>query len=118
MGFDRFFDTTIGMHRKPLAVCGMYGAVDRPWPSAKSCALVIDERLAQARFVIHHEWALLHNGLTNWATLEHEAISAARGVKRCGFGRAKHRTGVASQMRIADLHAVAIEDIERSNRLR
>jgi hypothetical protein len=69
------------MHRKPLTVCGMDGAIDRPWPSAKSCALVIDERLAKACFVIHHERTLLHNRLTNWATLKHEAISTARGVK-------------------------------------
>jgi hypothetical protein len=105
------------MHRKPIALCGMHWAINWPRPSAKSGALVIDEGLTKARFVIHHERTLLHDWLSNWATLKHEAISTARGVKGCGIGRAKHRTGVAFQMRIADLDAIAIEDIERSNRL-
>jgi hypothetical protein len=65
------------MHRKSLAICGMHWAIDWPWPSAKSCALIIDERLAKARFVIHHERTLLRYWLTNWATLKHEAISTA-----------------------------------------
>ena len=106
------------MHRKPFAVWVMYWPIDRPRPAAETCALVIDERLPKARFVIHHERTLLHNWLTNGATLKHEAISSARRLKRCDVVGAKHRTGVASQVRLVNLYAVTVEDIERSNRLR
>ena len=74
------------MYRKPLSVCGMYWTIDRPRPAPKSCALVIDKRLAKARLVIHHKRTLLHNWLANRATLKHEAIRIARGLKSCGIG--------------------------------
>ena len=95
----------------------MHGIVGGPRPPAEPGRAVVGERLLDAGLVVHHERAVLRDGLADRAALQHERLGAAGPAGERDLGvDAQDRAGGRFELLLVDAHR-SLEHVQRAHRL-